>query len=102
MHTQIQKKDNVHTTILKQIMDHRKSKCTHVNDYTLQNVHYFTPHPVDIVFVLELIIDIMAKFLVFVVVQALPHCILDHCQIQKPIARIKFITWAVGSKVLGL
>ena len=87
---------------LKQIMDHRKAKCTHVNDDTLQNVHYFTPHPVDVVFVLELIIDITAKVLVVFAVQALPHCILDHCKIKKPIARIKLITWAVSSKVLGL
>ena len=87
---------------LKQIMDHKNSKCTHVDDYTLPNVHNFTPHPVDIVFVLELIIDIMAKVLVVFIVQAVPHCILDHCKIKKPIARIKLITWAVSSKVLGL
>jgi hypothetical protein len=67
---------------LKQIMDHKKSKCTHVHDYTLPNVHNCTPHPVDIGFVLELIIDITAKVLVFFAVQALPHCILDHCKIK--------------------
>ncbi len=87
---------------LKEKMDHRKSKCTHVNDYIQQNVHYFTTHPVDFVFVLELLLDILAKVLVVFAVQAMPHCILDHCKVNKPIARIKLITWPVSSKVQGL